>query len=117
MTLPPLDSSALREWERLAAGPMPATPPVRRGGAWPLRVVRLAAKALAVALLPFLLLVKVAVYLYSHQGYATVVALAGSAACAAAIVTAYIALVWHRFTGRVRLALVARRFALPLVVA
>ncbi|PYP47353.1 MAG: hypothetical protein DMD42_02525, partial [Gemmatimonadetes bacterium] len=64
------------------------------------------------ALLPFLLLVKVAVYLYSHQGYSTVLALAGSAACTAAVVTAYMALVWHRFTGRVRLALVARRFAL-----
>ena len=69
------------------------------------------------ALLPFLVLVKVAVYLYSHQGYSTVLALVGSTACAEAVVTAYIALVWHRFTGRVPLALVARRFALPLVVA
>jgi len=117
LTIPPLHSSAFREWERLAAGPMPVTPPVRRGGAWRLRVLRLAAKALAVALLPFLVLVKVAVYLYSHQGYSTVLALAGSTACAAAVVSAYIALVWHRFTGRVRLALVARRLALPLVVA
>jgi len=79
--------------------------------------VRLAAKALAVALLPFLVLVKVAVYLYSHQGYSTVLALASGTACTAALVTAYAAWLWHRFTGRVRLALVARRFALPLVVA
>ena len=96
---------------------MPATPPLRRGGTWPLRIVRLAAKALAVALVPFLVLVKVAVYLYSHQGYSTVLALASGTACTAALVTAYAAWLWHRFTGRVRLALVARRFALPLVVA
>ena len=41
----------------------------------------------------------------------------GGTACTAGVVTAYAALAWHRFTGRVRLALVARRFALPLVVA
>ena len=96
---------------------MPATPPLRRGGTWPLRIVRLAAKALAVAFLPFLVLVKVAVFFYSHQGYSTVLALASGTACTAALVTAYAAWLWHRFTGRVRLALVARRFALPLVVA
>jgi hypothetical protein len=96
---------------------MPAAPPVRHGRAWPLRVVRLAAKALAVALLPFLVLVKVAVYLYSHQGYSTVLALAGGTVCTAAVVTAYAAWAWHRFTGRVQLALIARRFALPIVVA
>jgi len=70
-----------------------------------------------VAFLPFLVLVKVAVFLYSHQGYSTVLALASGTACTAALVTAYAAWVWHRFTGRVRLGLVARRFALPLVVA
>ena len=69
------------------------------------------------ALLPFLVLVKVAVFLYTREGYSTVLALACGTACTAAIVTAYAALVWHHFTGRVRLALVARRFALPLVVA
>src|SRR3989475_6292441 len=33
------------------------------------------------------------------------------------VVTAYGAWVWHRFTGQVRLALVARRVALPFVAA
>jgi len=117
VTLPPLDSSALREWERIAAGPVTAGAPARRTGAWPLRVVRLAAMALLVVLLPFLVLVKVAVFLYEREGYSTALALAGGTACTAAIVTAYAALVWHCLTGRVRLALVARRFALPLVVA
>ena len=116
MTIPRLDSSALREWERIAAG-RTAGAPARRRGAWPLRVVRLAAMALLVAVLPFLVLVKVAVFLYGRGGYPTVLALAGGTACTAAVVTAYAALVWHRFTGRARLALVVRRFALPLVLA
>ncbi len=90
---------------------------MRHGATWPVKGVRLAARALVVAFLPFLVLVKVAVFLYSHQGYSTVLALASGTACTAALVTAYAAWVWHRFTGRVRLGLVARRFALPLVVA
>src|SRR6266567_1436245 len=117
VTLPPLDSSALREWERVAAAPVTAGPPMRHGATWPVKGVRLAARALVVAFLPFLVLVKVAVFFYSHQGYSTVLALASGTACTAALVTAYAAWLWHRFTGRVRLALVARRFALPLVVA
>ena len=117
MTIPRLDSSALREWERIAAGPVKASAPARPGVTWPLRVVRLAAMALLVAFLPFLVLVKVAVFLYAREGYATVLALVGGTACTAAVVTAYAALVWHRFTGRVRVGLVVRRFALPLVVA
>ena len=117
MTIPPLDSSALREWERIAAGPGTAGPPAEHGATWPSRVVRLAAKALVVALLPFLALVKVAVFLYSHEGYSTVLALAGGTACTAVVVTAYAAWAWHRLTGRVQLAILARRFALPLVVA
>jgi hypothetical protein len=67
--------------------------------------------------LPFLAFVKVAVYLYQREGWPTALALAGGIACTAAVVTAYGAWAWHRFIGRVRLALVARRFALPLVVA
>jgi hypothetical protein len=117
VTFPPLDSSALREWERIAAGPVTVSPPARDAGTWPMRVVRLAAKALLVALLPFLVLVKVAVFLYSHEGYSTVLALAGGTACTAGVVTAYVAWAWHRLSGRVRLGLIARHFALPLVVA
>ncbi len=117
MTLPHLDSSALREWERLTAGPLTAGAPAGRRETWPLRAARFTAKALLVALLPFLVLVRVAVFLYQHEGYSTVFALSGGTACTAAVVTAYGTWAWHRFTGRVRFALVARRFALPLVVA
>src|SRR5439155_21919269 len=117
VTILRLDSSALREWERIVAGPVTAGAPTRRRAAWPLRFARLAAQGLLVTLLPFLVLVKVAVFLYTREGCATMLALAGGTACTAAVVTAYAALVWHRVTGRVRLALVARRLALPLVVA
>jgi hypothetical protein len=70
-----------------------------------------------VAVLPFLVLVRVAVFLYEREGYSTAFALTGGTACTAAVVTAYAAWVWHRLTGRVRLALVARRIALPLALA
>jgi len=117
VTIPPLHSSALQEWERRAGALVGARPEPRRPGPWAAQVVRLAAKIILVALLPFLALVKVAVFLYQREGWPTALALAGGTACTAAVVTAYGAWVWHRFTGRVRLALVARRFALPLVVA
>src|SRR6266851_3799229 len=93
-TLPPIDSSALREWDRIAAGAV--TTGVKRRTAWHLLLLRLVAQALLVALLPFLVLVKVAVFLYTREGYATVLALAGGTACTVAIVTGYAALVWHR---------------------
>src|SRR2546426_1524309 len=87
VTLPRLDSSALREWERITAGPLTTGAPAERRGTWPLRATRLAAKVLLVAVLPFLLLVRAAVFLYEREGYSTV------------------------------LALIARRFALPVALA
>jgi hypothetical protein len=117
VTIPPLRSSALQEWERRAGALAGARPEPRRPGPWAAQVVRVAARIVLVALLPFLALVKVAVFLYQREGWPTAFALAGGTACTAAVVTAYGAWAWHRFTGRVRLALVARRFALPLVVA
>ena len=117
MTLPHLDSSALREWERLAGALTTGRREPRRPGPWAAQVVRLAARIVLVALLPFLALVKVAVFLYQHEGWPTALALAGGIACTAAVVTAYGTWAWHRLTGRVRLGLIARRFALPLVVA
>ena len=115
MTLPPIDSSALREWDRIAAGPVSTG--AKRRTAWPHLLVRLAVQALLVGLLPFIALVKVAVLLYQHEGWPTAFALAGGVGCTAAVVTAYGTWAWHRFTGRIRLALIARRFALPLAVA
>lgn len=112
----PLTSSALRQWDRIAGAAASAVSRWRRPG-WPLRLVRLAAKVVLVAALPFVVMVKVAVLLYTREGVATGLALAAGTLCTAVVVTAYAAWVWHRVTGRVRLALVARRFALPLALA
>ena len=112
MTLQRLDSSALREWERITAGPGTAAAAPRV-----LRWTRVAAWVVLVASLPFLALVKVAVVLYQRGGCSTAVALAGGVACTTVVVTTYAAWAWHRLTGRVRLALAARRLALPLVLA
>ena len=117
MTLPPIDSSALREWDRLAGAATTARAEPRSVGPRTVEVVRLAAKIVLVALLPFIALVKVAVLLYQHEGWPTAFALAGGVACTAAVVTAYGTWAWHRLSGRVRLGLIARRFAFPLVVA
>ena len=117
VTTPRLVSSALREWDRMVTALEDVRREPRRLGPWAVRVIRLAAKAVLVALLPFLALVRVAVFLYEHQGWPTALALAGGTACSVAVVTAYGAWVWHRFTGQVRLALVARRVALPFVAA
>src|SRR5438552_188230 len=115
MAAPGVDSSALREWERITAGPATRrTPPP--GLAWLRGVVRLSASVLAVALLPLLALVRVAVFLHVH-GYPTALALVGGILCTTVVVAAYGAWLWHRLTGRVRFALVARRIALPLVLA
>jgi hypothetical protein len=114
---PRLDTSAFDEWDRLAEGSMPprVTPP----RPWPFvaRTLQITAKVVLVVLLPFLALVKVAVFLYAYGGWPTLLALAGGSACTVAVVTAYGTWAWHRLTGRVRLALIARRIALPLVLA
>ena len=112
-----IQSSALREWDRLVSAIETARREPLRLGPWVVRAVRFAAKAVLVALLPFLALVRVAVFLYEREGWPTAVALAGGTVCTVAIITAYGAWVWHRLTGQVRLALVAQRVALPFVVA
>ena len=117
MTILRLKSSALREWDRLVGALETARREPRRLGPWMVQVVRLAAKTVVVALLPFFALVRVAVFLYEREGWPTALALAGGTACTAAVVTAYGAWIWHRLTGSVRLTLVARRVALPFVVA
>jgi hypothetical protein len=113
--LPQLDSSALRQWERVTAPP--AAPGAAGAAPWLVQWTRLAAWALLMGALPFLALVKVAVVLYERGGCSTALALAGGVVCTTVVVTAYAAWAWHRLTGRVRLALVARRLALPLVIA
>ncbi|HVH68201.1 MAG TPA: hypothetical protein VM716_10070 [Gemmatimonadales bacterium] len=117
MTFTRLRSSALREWDRLCGATEAARREPRRLRSWVAQLLRFAVKVVVVALLPFVALVRVAVFLYEREGWPTALALAGGAACTAVVVTTYGAWAWHRFTGRVRLGLVARRIAVPFVVA
>jgi len=117
VTLARLQASALREWDRLVGVLETARREPRRLWPWTVQVVRFAAKLVVVLFLPFFALVRVAVFLYQHEGWPTAFALTGGIACTAAVITAYGAWVWHRLTGELRLALVARRVALPFVVA
>ncbi len=117
MIPPRIDSSALREWQRITGGPAVADSSRPRLGAWIRVLVRLSVKVLVVALVPFLALVRTAVFLYQHERYPTVVALLGGIACTTAVVAAYGAWLSQRFTGRLRLALIARRIALPIALA
>jgi hypothetical protein len=123
VALPQLNLDALREWARIEArltgppsGPVvPAAP--RRYRAMVTAGAAAAAKLALLAVLPFLVLVRVSVSLYLHERSPSWLALAGGAACTLALVTVYGAWAWRRLTGRLRLRLVARRVALPIVVA
>ena len=117
MAIPRLKSTALREWERFVGALDSVRREPRRVGPWVVQVAGLAAKTVVVALLPFFALVRMAVFLYQREGWPTALALAGGTACTAVVLTAYGAWIWHRLTGRVRPALIARRVALPFVVA
>lgn len=82
-----------------------------------IRFVRRLAKLTGVALLPFVVFVKAATFLYGHERYPTALALAGGAAGTLAVVAVYAAWLWRRATGRIPLALIVRRVALPIVIA
>jgi hypothetical protein len=110
-----LNLDALGDWARLESRITGAA-----GRRAPDRLAALAATAarLAVlAVLPFLALARVATFLYLHHRSSPWVALAAGAGCTFGLVTAYAAWLSHRLTGRVRLLALARRVALPLVVA
>lgn len=117
MPITELDSGALREWERIASHIGAERSRAKPERQWRVRLLGRTAWALGVAVLPFVALVRVAVFLYARAGYPTGLALAAGAACTAAIVTGYAAWAWHRLTGRLELGLLARRVAIPLVLA
>ena len=117
MTVSGIDSSALRAWDRIASGAVAERPASRPQRPLLGRVLRRVAWVVVIAVLPFIALVRVAVFLYVHEGWATAVALGAGAACTAVIVTGYAAWAWYRLTGRLEPGLVARRVAIPLVLA
>ena len=116
MAIQRLKLAALREWERLEARiAAPGGPPQWRPLAR--RALVLAGKLGLLAVLPFFVLVRGSVFLYSHSGYGPWLALAGGAGCTLLVVTAYAAWISHRLAGRVDVLALARRVALPLVLA
>lgn len=120
MAIPALQLDAFREWTRIEARVMgrPDPPAERRSSARVLAAFGVAAvQATTLAVLPFAALVRVSVFVYLHHGYAVWPALAAGVACMVGLVTAYAAGVWRRLTGQLRLRLIARRLALPLVLA
>jgi len=67
--------------------------------------------------LPFAVLIRVSTYLYSVYSVQTWIALAGGVAATALVVTLYSAVVSKKFTGKARVRVLAKRVALPLVLA
>jgi hypothetical protein len=80
------------------------------------RAALVTAKALAVVVFPFVVLVRVAVSAYT-EGHPTWLALTAAASVAVGVVTLYAAWVSEKLTGRARLADLAKKVALPLVAA
>src|SRR5256885_7405881 len=116
MAIQRLKLAALREWERLEArirapGRLPPWRPLAR------RALALAGKLTVLALLPFFVLVRGSVFLFTHRGAGAWLALAGGAVGTLVVVTGYAAWISHRLTGRVNVLALARRVALPLVLA
>jgi hypothetical protein len=121
MAIPPLRLDALCEWTRvesLIAGepgpPGPPTPPRSLGN----RVLALGATAglyLLLAVLPFLALVRVSVFLYLRHGYAVWFAVLAGVGSPIGFVTAYGAWWSRRLTDRLGLRR-ARRVAMALVL-
>ncbi len=112
-----LKAEADREWQQRqeqpdtpppAAVPTPTRP--RR------RVAAAVLTAAALVVLPFVVLVRGAVYLYSARHWPTGLALLAAGALTLGVVTAYGAWLSRRLTGRARLSLVAKWIALPLVL-
>jgi len=121
MAMPDLKRAALRQWARFEArlaGLAPAALPPR--AAWPKlarRALGVVAKFLLLAVLPFFVLVRVSVFLYSHYAYPTWLALAAGVCCTLVVLTAYAAWISKRLTGRAPLLVLARRVALPVALA
>lgn len=119
MVSPDLKLEVLGDWARIESRitGQPAPGAARRPADLAAALATAAAQLVVLAVLPFLALVRVASFLYLHHHASPWLALAAGAGCTLALVTAYAAWVSHRLTGRVRLLALARRVALPLVVA
>ncbi len=108
---------ALDVWARLQARLAAFPPSARAREPFARRALVLLAKFLLVAVLPFFVLVRVSMFLYSHYAYPTWLALAAGVGCTLVVLTAYAAWISRRLTGRVPLLVLARRVALPVALA
>jgi len=70
-----------------------------------------------VIVLPFAVLVRVSTFLYSERAVPTWLAVAVGVAATAAVLTLYSAVISKKLTGRARVRVLAKRVALPLVLA
>jgi len=116
-TLEQLRAEVDREW-RAAHRPRPVVVPAgpRRPGVG--RAVLIAALRVAVILLlPFIVLVRSSVFLYTRRGAPTWLALLGGAALTLLVVTVYAAWLSHRLSGRARVGAMAKWVAGPLVIS
>ena len=67
--------------------------------------------------LPFAVLVRVSIYLFATYAVQTWVALAGGVVATALVLTIYSAILSKKLTGKARIRVLAKRVALPLVLA
>jgi len=112
-----LKIEADREWEqrRQRAKTLPPAAPPTASRPWR-RVAAATIAAAALLVLPFVVLVRGAVFLYSTRHWPTGLALLGAGALTLGVVTAYGVWLSRRLTGRARLSLVTKWIALPLVI-
>ncbi|MFC1639765.1 hypothetical protein ACFL3B_03265 [Gemmatimonadota bacterium] len=96
-------------WEKPAAK-IKRRPFIVRAVPWAFSLVFL-------VVLPFTVLVRVSTYLNTASGVQTWVALAGGVAATALVVTLYSAVLSKKLTGKARFRALAKRVALPLVLA
>jgi len=121
MAIPPLTLDALQEWKRVEAQiagehrPPGLPTPARSLGNEALALGATAAMYILLAVLPFVALVRVSVFLYLRHGYSAWFAVLGGLGCAMGLVTAYGAWWSRRLTGRLGLRR-ARRVAMALVL-
>ncbi len=81
------------------------------------RMLLLVSSLVVLIVLPFAVLVRVSVYLYTEHAAMTWLALAGGVVATALVLTVYSAVLSKRLTGKARIRVLAKRVALPLVLA
>ncbi len=93
------------------------TKPAKKKRSWTGRILLTVLGLVAVVVLPFVLLIRVAVYLYAARDLPTWLAFAGGALATVLVLTVYAAWVSKKLTGAMRVKVLMTRIALPVVLA